>query len=157
KEELRLQIACSTFPSWQEIGKWKDKLRAECWKCTPEIRKVVEDVTRGLKTQLEKARALTYWVRRRIRYLSVGVRHGYTPHLPVDVLASLFGDCKDQTQLLALMLREAGIDVSLVTLGVLDDGQVMEEVPSPWGTHALLLVTLDGNDHWIDTTVTHAG
>src|SRR5205085_2532712 len=97
---------------------------------------------------------LTYWVRRRIRYLSVGaVRHGYTPHLPADILAWLFGDCKDQAQLLAVMLRAAGIPVSLVTLGALDDGQVQEEVPSPWGTHAILLATVDGRPHWIDTTL----
>ncbi len=55
------------------------------------------------------------------------------------------------------MLKEAGIDVSLVTLGMLDDGQVLRAVPSPWGTHAILLVRIDGRDHWIDTTATRAG
>src|SRR5581483_9116454 len=45
----------------------------------------------------------------------------------------------------------------LATLGTLDDGQVLEDVPSPWGTHAILLVNIDGADHWIDTTLTHAG
>jgi hypothetical protein len=30
-------------------------------------------------------------------------------------------------------------------------------VPSPWGTHAILLVTLDGENHWIDTTLSLAG
>src|SRR5262249_9132846 len=58
---------------------------------------------------------------------------------------------------LAAMMREAGLPVGLATLGVLDDGQVLEHVPSPWGTHAILLVTLDGQDHWIDTTVSLAG
>jgi tetratricopeptide (TPR) repeat protein/transglutaminase-like putative cysteine protease len=157
KEELRLQVACSTFASWEEVGKWKEKLRTDCWTCSPAIRKVVMDVTKGLKTPEEKARALAYWVRRRIRYVSVGpIRHDYTPHLPDAVLDNLFGDCKDQAQLLALMLREAGLLVYLVTLGALDDGQVMPEVPSPWGTHAILLVPIDGHDHWIDTTATFA-
>ena len=55
------------------------------------------------------------------------------------------------------MLREAGIPVELATLGVLDDGQVLEEVPSPWGTHAILLATIDGKQHWIDTTLSLAG
>ena len=44
----------------------------------------------------------------------------------------------------------------LVTLGTLDDGQVLPEVPSPWGTHAILLVKIDGKDHWIDTTMSRA-
>jgi tetratricopeptide (TPR) repeat protein len=157
REDLRLQVSCSTFASWDEVGRWKQKARADCWQCTDDIRKVVEEVTRGLKTPAEKARALTYWVRRHVRYVSVGVRHAYTPHAPATVLANRYGDCKDQGQLLAVMLREAGVPVALASLGTLDDGQVLEEVPSPWSTHAILLVTLDGKDHWIDTTASLAG
>ena len=33
KEELRLQVVVSTFPTWAAVGEWKHKLRAECWKC----------------------------------------------------------------------------------------------------------------------------
>jgi tetratricopeptide (TPR) repeat protein len=157
KELLRLTVAFSTFGSWEEVHRWKQKLRADCWECTDEIRKVVEEVTRGLPTPLAKARALTYWVRRNIRYVSAGETHDYTPHRPAAVLANRFGDCKDQSQLLAVMLREAGVPVALATLGTRDDGQVLPEVPSPWGTHAILLVTLDGQDHWIDTTANLAG
>jgi tetratricopeptide (TPR) repeat protein/transglutaminase-like putative cysteine protease len=156
KETLRLGISVSTYPTWEAVGKWKAKLRADCWKCTDAIREVVREVTKDLKTPLEKARALATWVRRRIRYVSVAsARHGYTPNQPNVVLGNLFGDCKDQTQLLAVMLREAGLLVYLVTLGAQDDGQVLPELPSPWGTHAILLVPIDGEDHWIDTTATH--
>ena len=157
KEELRLQVVVSTFPTWEAVGQWKQKLRAECWKCTPEIRKTVEDVTRGKETQIEKAKALTYWVRRHVRYLSRGPGGlGYTPNLPHQVLNNRYGDCKDQAQLLAVMLREIGLPVWLVTLGTADDGQVLPEVPSPWGSHAILLTKIDGRDYWIDTTVSLA-
>jgi tetratricopeptide (TPR) repeat protein len=156
KEEMRLRVACSTFGSWEEIAAWKRKLRADCWECTPTVKKTVAEVTRDLKTPASKARALTYWVRKNVRYLSAGLKHDYTPNAPSEVLANRQGDCKDTSQLLAVMLREAGIPVALVTLGTRDDGQVIESVPSPWGTHAILLVTLDGKDHWIDTTATLA-
>jgi tetratricopeptide (TPR) repeat protein len=157
KEELRWQLACSTFPSWEAIGQWKQKVRAECWECGPEIKKVVEKVAGGQKTPLEKARALTYWVRQNIRYLSRGPEGmGYTPHPPTRVLANLFGDCKDQAQLLAVMLREVGVSVWLATLGTLDDGQVLPDVPSPWGTHAILLAEIEGKEYWIDTTLSQA-
>lgn len=157
KEDLRLQVACSTLGSWDEVAKWKQKLRAECWECTDEVRKIVAEVTRDLEVPVAKARALTYWVRRNIRYVSSGESHDFTPHRPAAVLTNRYGDCKDQTQLLAVMLREAGIPAWLVTLGARNDGQVLPDVPSPWGTHAILLVTLDGKDHWIDTTVSLAG
>jgi tetratricopeptide (TPR) repeat protein/transglutaminase-like putative cysteine protease len=157
KEELRLQVACSTFASWEEVGKWKQQLRADCWECTADVRKLTEELTRGLKTPLEKARALTYWVRHNIRYVSLGEKHDYTPNPPSQVLSGRYGDCKDQSQLLAVMLREAGVPVALATLGTLDDGQVLESLPSPWGTHAILLVTLDDKQHWVDTTASLAG
>jgi tetratricopeptide (TPR) repeat protein len=157
REELRLAVACSTFADWKEVGVWKRKLRKDCWACSEEIRKVVADITGKLKTPEEKARALTYWVRRHVRYVSVGTKHDYTPHQPAQVLSNRYGDCKDQSQLLAVMLREAGIPVALATLGTLDDGQVLEVVPSPWGTHAILLVTINGQNHWIDTTSSLAG
>jgi tetratricopeptide (TPR) repeat protein len=157
KEDLRLSVACSTFGSWAEVGAWKQKLRNDCWDCSEEVRQVVAEVTRGLTDPAAKGRALTYWMRRNIRYVSAGERHDYTPHPPAVVFANRYGDCKDTSQLLAVMLREAGLDVSLATLGALDDGQVIEEVPSPWGTHAILLVKIDGADHWIDTTLSLAG
>ncbi len=154
KEELRLQVVVSTFPTWEAVAQWKQKVREECWKCTPEVQKIIAEVTRDLKTPEEKAKALTYWVRRHVRYLSRGPGGlGYTPHLPHQVLSNLYGDCKDQAQLLAVMLREIGLPVWLVTLGALDDGQVLPEVPSPWGSHAILLTQIDGKDYWIDTTV----
>ncbi|MBI1830466.1 MAG: tetratricopeptide repeat protein, partial [Planctomycetes bacterium] len=94
------------------------------------------------------------WVRRHVRYLSRGPGGaGYTPHMPHQVLNNLYGDCKDQAQLLAVMLREIGLPVWLVTLGTTDDGQVLPDVPSPWGTHAILLTKIDGKEYWIDTTV----
>ncbi|HEY1860267.1 MAG TPA: DUF3857 domain-containing protein [Gemmataceae bacterium] len=157
KEQLRLQVAASTFTSWDEVFKWKQQLRADCWECTPEVRKTVAEVTKGLDKPLDKARALTYWVRRNVRYVSVGEKHDFTPHTPAFVLGNRYGDCKDTSQLLAVMLKEAKVPVALATLGTLDDGQVLEAVPSPWGTHAILLVALDGENHWIDTTLSLAG
>jgi tetratricopeptide (TPR) repeat protein len=154
REELRLQVVLSTFASWDDVGKWKQALRRDCWKCTPEIQKIVREVTAWQKTPVDRARALTYWVRRHIRYVSLGtVTHDYRPHPPATVLANCYGDCKDQAQLLAVMLHEAGLQVALVTLGTRDDGQIMPTVPSPWGSHAILLVTIDGSRHWIDTTI----
>jgi len=157
RELLKLQVICSTFRNWEAVAAWKEKLRKDCWECDASVRKVVKDLTTGMSQATDKAKALTYWVRRNIRYLSRGpAGTGYTPHRPAQVLGNLFGDCKDQAQLLAVMLREIGLDPHLVTLGVLDDGQVIEAVPCPWGTHGILMVTIDGKEHWIDTTITMA-
>ncbi len=156
-EESRLQVCCSTFKDWNAVAKWKRSLRKLCWVCTPEMRQLALKLTKHLKSPEEKARALTYWVKRNIRYLSKGVGHDYTPHHPKSVLLNRQGDCKDTSQLLAVMLKEVGIEVAHVTLGVLGDGHVLEKVPSLWGTHAILMATINGKRHWIDTTASLAG
>jgi tetratricopeptide (TPR) repeat protein len=157
KEDLRAGVACSTFPSWQAVGKWKMDLRKEAWVCSLDAHETSQDATKGLSDPIAKARALVYWMRRNIRYVSAGESHDFTPHRPSEILANRYGDCKDTTQLLAVMMREAGIKVELATLGARDDGQVLEAVPSPWGTHALLVATINGKEHWVDTTSSLAG
>jgi tetratricopeptide (TPR) repeat protein len=157
KEDLRAGVACSTFPSWEAVGKWKMDLRKEAWVCSTDVQETGRDATKGLSDPIAKARALVYWMRRNIRYVSAGATHDFTPHRPSEILANRYGDCKDTSQLLAVMLREAGVKVELATLGARDDGQVLEAVPSPWGTHALLVATIDGKEHWIDTTSSLAG
>jgi len=157
KDELRWQAACSTFADWQAVAKWKTQVRAGCWRCDAELRELVRNVCKNAARPQEKAAALTHWVRRNIRYLSRGPNGaGYTPHAPSQVVRNRYGDCKDQTQLLAVMLREVGIDPWLVTLGVQGDGQVLPSVPSPWGTHAVLLAEIEGKEHWIDPTYSDA-
>jgi tetratricopeptide (TPR) repeat protein/transglutaminase-like putative cysteine protease len=157
KEEMQPSVACSTFSSWDEVARWEQAIHRDAWAITPEIRHVVQDVTKGLTDPAAKARALTCWMRRNIRYVSSGEHHDYTPHPPTRVFTNRFGDCKDTSQLLAVMLREAGLKVSLTTLGTLGDGQITPDVPSPWGSHAILLVTLPDGEHWIDTTLSLGG
>ncbi len=153
RELNRPGIALTTMTDWKQVGDWKKKTRANCWDCTADLKTLVAETTKGLKTETEKAAALATWVKKNIRYISAGEKHDYIPHPPALIVKNRFGDCKDTSQLLAVLLKEAGISCSLVTLGVKGDGQVMEEVPSPWGTHAILLVKADDKEHWVDTTV----
>ncbi|MBO0697581.1 MAG: DUF3857 domain-containing protein, partial [Zavarzinella sp.] len=157
REELRPGVAVSTMQTWDEVRDWKRTIRSNCWECTADIKAIVARVTKGLDKQSDKARALTHWVRHNVRYISAGERHDFTPDPPSAVVANCYGDCKDTSQLLAVLLKEAGIPCGVATLSVRGDGQVMENVPSPLGTHAILMATIDGRDHWIDTTATLHG
>jgi ribosomal protein L7/L12 len=50
------------------------------------------------------------------------------------------------------MLREAGISVALAYLSTRGDGQIPEEVPWFWANHVILLVSINGREHWVDPT-----
>jgi tetratricopeptide (TPR) repeat protein len=156
-EEYRLEAVCSTFTSWDEVGRWDRSLVADRSACTPGVQNVVTEATRGLSTPLDKARALARWVRENVRYVSSGEKHDYTPHPPAEVLSTRSGDCKDTAHLYVVMARAAGLKAAVATLGARDDGQIVEAVPSPWGSHAIAIVTIDGKDHWVDLTANLIG
>ena len=157
KEELRPGVAISTFATWEEVATWERSIRSDCWQCTPELKKVVARIKQDHPHPQAIARELTEWFRNNIRYVSSGDKHDFTPHTPARVFKNGYGDCKDGVQLLASLLKEAGIASALVSLSPLGDGQIIEDLPSPLTTHALLLVVIEGKEHWIDTTLSHGG
>lgn len=156
-EESRWQAACTTFPSWKAVFDWERGVLAGRCDCPSDAKRLVADLTHNLPDETSKARALARFVRHNLRYLSRGEKHDYTPHSPSEVLRDRCGDCKDSANLLAIMMREAGLKAGVATLGPRGDGQVLESLPCPWGTHALTVVTIDGRDHWIDTTASRIG
>ncbi len=151
--EFKPGATFSTFASWEEVGRTVSELRKPRMVCTQEIAQHVESVTRDCPTPLEKTWALAAWVRDNIRYLSI--RHGafgHRPHKPAEVFAKRYGNCNDVTQLLHVMLREAGVTSSFVFLNNSEDIQLSPTVPSPMANHVILMVELDGQRHWIDPT-----
>src|SRR5207244_2712001 len=91
-DETKLQVACSTFPSWEAVHQWeKQALSGRC-DCPSDAKPLVAELTRGLTDPTAKARALVQWVRTRVRYVSRGEKHDYTPHAPDRTLADRCGD-----------------------------------------------------------------
>jgi tetratricopeptide (TPR) repeat protein len=156
-DERQKQAFAATFDTWQDVFRWERQLIADRCECPPDGKAIVEQVTHGLTDPIEKARALTQWVRGHIRYVSSGEKHDYTPYPPARVLTHRYGDCKDTAHLLAVLCRQAGLQAGVATVGARGDGQVHESVPCPWGSHALCVVTIDGVDHWVDTTAEMIG
>jgi tetratricopeptide (TPR) repeat protein len=150
KEELRLQVHCSTFTSWDEVRDWYRQVRRNCWHCTQDLKEIVRECTRDAKTAEERARALMSWMRQHVRYLGLHARDTFAPWPASLVFQNRFGDCKDQSQLLAVLLQEAGIPAKIAILGWPDDGAVLENLPSPLGTHAIVMATIDGQERWLD-------
>lgn len=143
----------STFRSWEELGRAIVRLRGDRDECTPDIRRQVEQIIAGKRTPLQRTRALAQWCRDQVRYVSI--HHGafgFRPHTPARVFAKRYGNCNDVCQLLSVMLREAGVEAEFVFLNTDAEVQVSHEVPSPMAEHVILLVEIDGRQHWIDPT-----
>ncbi|MHB0998923.1 MAG: DUF3857 domain-containing transglutaminase family protein [Armatimonadota bacterium] len=144
----------SSVNSWNDIGDWYWKLIKPQMRLTPQIKNLVTDLTKGKKSDADKARAIFYWVEDNIRYVGLEFGTGaYEPHSANDVYMNKYGDCKDQATLLVTMLKSAGITAHPVLVPVGYKGSTGKRLPSPGiFDHAIGLAEIDGKQVWLDTT-----
>lgn len=123
----------------------------------PEWEAKVDAIARDNATPEARAYAALRLVQDQVRYVSLSVgAGGYFARLPEEVIATGFGDCKDKSLLLRVILSRLGI-ASAVALTDLDAGYGLpEELPSPYVfDHMILRATLDGRPVWMDPTGAH--
>ena len=109
--------------SWADVSRFSSDLMTSAHSGHPGVAGTAGRLTQGLKTDLEKLRALHRFVVKEIRYLALSHgRSAYFPHSTDGTLSRRYGDCKDKTALLIEMLDTIGIESHpvLVTTDHLD-------------------------------------
>ena len=158
-ENVLQRVLISTTPTWQDVSEWywtlsKPHLEAT----TPELKAKVETLTLGAKTDLDKVKALFYYVSQNIRYMGLTPekdRPGFEPHDVCLTFGKKYGVCRDKAALLVSMLRAAGLKSYpvLVSVGSKKD----KDVPDPGFNHAIVCVELEkGKYTLMDPTDEHA-
>jgi tetratricopeptide (TPR) repeat protein len=96
--------------------------------------------------------AILYRVRKDVRYTGINFgENAIIPHPPLDTLTRGYGDCKDQSVLLAAALRAGGIDAKLALLMAGDGLDVSSQLPG-FGLFNHAIVYLPREGMWIDPT-----
>ncbi len=113
-ENVLQRVLVSTTPDWSDVSKWYWTLsKPHLDAVTPEMKKTVADLTAGSKTDLDKAKALFYYVSQKIRYMGLTPekdRPGFEPHDVSMTFGKQYGVCRDKAALLVSMLRTAGTE-----------------------------------------------
>jgi transglutaminase-like putative cysteine protease len=132
--------------SWQDVGRWYDRLVSEVPRSSAAVRAKARELTAGRTAPREKAEALVAFARRQVRYVAVEVGiGGYRPSAPQAVLERRWGDCKDKAFLLVDLLREAGIEAWPALLRAGAGNRVDREFPAPNEfNHAIVAVSAEG-------------
>ncbi|MDP3195505.1 DUF3857 domain-containing protein [Tabrizicola sp.] len=123
----------------------------------PDWEAKVDAIARDHATPATRAYAALRLVQDELRYVSLSVgAGGYFARPPDAVIASGFGDCKDKSLLLRVILSRLGIEAA-VALTDLDAGYGLpDEPPTPYVfDHMILRATLDGHAVWMDPTGAH--
>ncbi len=147
----------STYESWEDLGKWYQGLLRHQLIPDARIREKVRELTAGLKSDDQKARAIYEWVVTATRYvgLEFGI-HGFKPYRVPLIVSRGFGDCKDKASLLVSMLGVAGIEAEFVLVRTRDLGSI-EPFPASLSAFNHAIVHVPGLDLWIDGTAEHHG
>ena len=153
-EEIAPWFEITTVGSWNDVGAWYWKLIEPQMKASVEIEQAVIELTKDKKTDVDKAKAIFYWVEDRIRYVGLEFGAGaYEPHSARDVFVNRYGDCKDQATLLVTMLKAAGIEAHPVLVSTRFKGNTSQRLPSPGiFDHAIVMAEIEGKRIWLDPT-----
>ena len=104
------RLFASTFRDWADLGQSWAALVEPKLEVTPAIRALADQITAGIEDKRGQTEAIYGWVSRNIRWVGLYVGDGsFVPHAAGDVLASRYGDCKDQVVLTIALLRAKGI------------------------------------------------
>ena len=152
---VAMRLLFSTIPSWEKVSKWYFSLVEPKLKPTDAIRKKVKELIKGKKDDLQKIKAIFYFVAQKIRYLGIiaeSNRPGFEPHDVSLTFTRRYGVCRDKAALLVCMLRCAGFHAAPVLISM--GKKLDKEIVVPYFNHAIAAV-LDENDipiYFLDPT-----
>jgi transglutaminase-like putative cysteine protease len=144
------RLSISTTPDWGVISKWAWNLDLPHLNASDDdLNHTVAQLIAGKTTDLEKIKALFYYVSKTIRYMGITPEKdlpGYEPHDVKLTFAKKYGVCRDKAALLVAMLRKAGLPAYpvLVSYGEKKD----QDVPNPFFNHEIASVDL-GNANYL--------
>ncbi|HXQ80351.1 MAG TPA: DUF3857 domain-containing protein [Opitutaceae bacterium] len=154
-QEVLQHLSISTMPDWGLVSRWYWNLsKPHLDAVTPEMKQQVVELTAGASTDMDRIKAVFYYVSKKIRYMGITPekdRPGYEPHDVEITYGRKYGVCRDKAALLVSLLRAAGQNAYpvLTSVGWKKDPQV----PNPFFNHAIVCVELGkGNYVLMDPT-----
>jgi hypothetical protein len=116
------------------------------------------EITAGKATDLDKIKAIYYYVQDNTRYIAFedGIA-GFKPEAADEVLRKKYGDCKGMANLTRALLVAAGYDARLCWLGT-DYIAYDYQTPSlAVGNHMICALNFQGKTYFLDATESYIG
>lgn len=141
----------SSYKDWKEVrefGRDLYPLNIDC----PSIDQYIRQ--NSLKDTEEGIMASIRFVQNDIRYLGIEIGvNSHKPHHPQKVFTQRFGDCKDKSYLLTVMLNQIGVKAWPALVNTRYKKAVEKYVPSPFAfNHVIVKFNWNGKEYWVDPT-----
>ncbi len=154
---LRCPHGCvtSTDRTWEQVG--IDEIKSVGTDLEPPepLPPVVREVIDREQSPIEKMRGGYYWIRDRIKYMSLvsAKRNIAKEGRARRIVEQGVGDCHDKAYLLSLLCKELKLPAEFLLIGM-DEGFIVRELPGSQFDHIILRTRLDGDWVYLDATDT---
>lgn len=152
-------VSITEYKNWQEVINWGVDLFDHYEHSLPEglKNKIIQwrKIANGDKDQF--AILAIRYVQDQIRYLGLemGV-NTHKPHSPEEVFQHSYGDCKDKSLLLAMILQSEKIPAYVAMINTTKKQTMVETSPSPGEfDHAIVAIERSSGYIYVDPTVSH--
>lgn len=151
------QVLISEFNNWKEVNDWAMALFPVKKNLSPALQKKINEIEAAHTTVEDRTQAALRFVQDDIRYM--GIEMGENSHKPADpsqVFTQRFGDCKEKSYLLCMMLNTMGIPANVVLINT-DNKKVIETwLPAPTDfDHATIRVKIGSEYFYFDPTIAY--
>lgn len=155
--EILGQVHVSTFASWDELGAWYWGLARDQIDVDDGLREKLKSITKGLGDDAAKVKAVYKYVTE-LRYVALefGIE-GIKPRRCTLTLARGWGDCKDKAAVIVSMLRELGIDATMVLVRSGQRGDLPAGAPPSLSAFDHAIAYVPSLDLYLDGTAEGSG
>ena len=106
------------FDKVDDVYAWNNRLYLMAGNDKDKLKSTVTKITEGKTKDIDKIKAIYYWVQDNIRYIAY--EDGYSGYIPAsvqEVLTKKYGDCKGMANLLTEMLKLGGYNAHFTWIG----------------------------------------
>jgi hypothetical protein len=141
------------FDKVDDVYEWNNRLYQMAGNDKDKLKATVAKITEGKTNDLDKIKAIYYWVQDNIRYIAYEDGYsGYIPFPAQDVLSKKYGDCKGMANLMTEMMKIAGYDARFSWIGTrsLPYSQTLPALCV--NNHAISTLYFDKKTYFLDGT-----
>ena len=145
------------FDKTDDMYAWNNRLYGMAGNKKEALQSTLAKITQGKTADIEKIKAVYYWVQDNIRYIAY--EDGYSGYIPAsvqDVLAKKFGDCKGMANLLTELLVMAGYDAHFTWIGTRSIPYQQSMPALCVNNHAITTLYFKGTTYFLDGTEKYA-
>jgi len=140
--------------SWQNYGKWQQKLNEDVCTLSPERAEEIKKMTADIKTDKEKVKFLYEYMQHNVRYVSIQLGiGGWKPFPATFVDQKKYGDCKALSNYMSALLKAVNIPSCYAIINAGANMQPADpSFPYDPFNHIILCVPLKSDTTWLECT-----